>query len=47
MIGYLLPFENISFSATPYLRGGRDQLLRMQVTESGDNGLSNYPSPTQ
>lgn len=47
MIGYLMPFENVSFPATPYLSGKKDELLRVKVSEYGDNGLSRYPSPTE
>lgn len=47
MIGYMMPYQNVTFPASQYLNGQRDELLRIKVSDSGDNGLSHYPDATQ
>jgi hypothetical protein len=47
MIGYLMPFENVNIPIGNYVTGASHPLFRVTETESGDNGLSHYPAPSQ
>lgn len=47
MVGYLIPFENVTVPLGSLLSGDADQLFRLKVTAVGDDGLSQYAAPSE